>query len=750
MGEWFQTGCVLCAQNCGLKIKVENHRMVKVLPDKENPRSKGYACRKGLSLLYHQYPEDRITRPLKRIDNEFIPVSWDQAATEIAQKMKSIVDEHSPRSLAYMGGSSQGGHMEAGFGLSLLRAMGSQYYYASSGQEFSGHWWVTGRITGKQYNVSGPDEERTQMMVAWGWNGMESHQMPRAPKVLKAISKDPNRLLVAIDPRKSPTAGIADIHLALRSGTDALLIKAMIAIILNHGNENQAYLDANVTGWDLVKPWFENFDARQAVAVCGLEYEAVEELCRLMCTKKWSFHQDLGIYMGRHSTLNSYFLYILGSVCGVFQTPGGNFIPGMVMPMGFHADERNPKIWKTIATNMPPAAAGSFPPAVMPEEILSNHPQRLRAVYVSACNPLRAYPDTQAYEKAFKHLDLLVVNDIVMSETAQMAHYVLPCRSFYEAWDTTFFPWTYPEIYCQLRRPIVPVPGECLEASQIHTLIADKLGLIPDIPDSLVKAAQGDRLAFAGELMTWAAKEPKAFKAMPFVLAKTLGVAWNSAAKAAFWGLLMTAPEQFRENAARVGFEADMIQGDRVFKALLNSPQGLWVGKADTENPMASIKTESGKLEIHIPELADQARNLNPEQEAQDLTRSKDFPLILNAGRHSKYTMNTLMRNPEWNRGKRDCTIAIHPDDAERLGLKDKGTARITTEAGSETGEVQVSGEAAPGMVLIPHGFGLNYMGRIHGINVNNLTKNTHRDPIGTPVHRYVPCRLEAVSPGKE
>ena len=283
-------------------------------------------------------------------------------------------------------------------------------------------------------------------------------------------------------------------------------------------------------------PGFENFDADQALAVCGLDRNKVAALCGLMASRQWSFHQDLGVYMGRHSTLTSYLLYILGAVCGVFQTPGGNMIPGMVMPMGFHADERNPKVWRTLATDMPPAAAGAFPPAVMPEEILSNHPERIRAVHVSACNPLRAYPDTQAYEEAFKALDLLVVNDIVMSETARLAHYVLPCRSFYEAWDTTFFPWTYPKVFCQLRRPIVAPPGNCLEAAQIHTLIADKLGLIPDIPGALVTAAQGDRLAFAGALMNWAAKEKRAFTAMPFVLAKTLGLAWDSAAKAAFWG----------------------------------------------------------------------------------------------------------------------------------------------------------------------------------------------------------------------
>lgn len=744
MDGWQKTGCVLCAQNCGLEVFVENDRMTKVRPDKSNLRSRGYACRKGLNVIYHQYPKDRLTEPLKRVGETFEPISWDQAIDEIAAKMRAIVDQHSPRSLAYMGGSSQGGHFEAAFGLSVLRGMGSQYYYSSAGQEFCGIWWLLGRMLGKQYNLAIPDEQNAQMLVGWGWNGMQSHQMPRTPLVLKEYSKDPDRLLVIIDPRKTETAELADIHLPVRPGTDALLIKAMIAIIVAEGWEAREYIADHVDGWDRIRPWFENFDAKAAIEVCELEYPAVYELCRLMTTRRWCMHPDLGIYMGRHSTLNSYLMNILGAICGTFCVPGGNVIPGMVMPLGFHADERDPKTWRTLATNMPPAAAGSFPPGVVPEEITSDHRHRLRAVLLSACNPLRAYPDTTAYEEAFGKIDLLVVNDIVMSETARLAHYVLPCRTFYESWDATFFPWTFPEVFFQLRRPVVPPPGNCKEASQILTLLADKLGMIPDIPDAVYQAAESDRLTFGAKLMEWAATEPKALAAMPFVLAKTLGRVWDSAALAALWGMLMTAPKAFRKNAARAGFEPGMDQGDRIFQALFDTPEGLWVGKVDAEENFAAIRTPSGKIEVYVPELEEQVQQLDAENEADDLKLPSDFPLILNAGRHMKYNANTLMRNPEWNKGKRACTVAVHPSDAKSIGVADGQTVRVTTEAGSEVGELEVSDRIRPGTVLVPHGFGLVYDGEVYGINVNRLTKNTHRDPMGTPLHRFVPCRVEA------
>ncbi len=104
------------------------------------------------------------------------------------------------------------------------------------------------------------------------------------------------------------------------------------------------------------------------------------------------------------------------------------------------------------------------------------------------------------------------------------------------------------------------------------------------------------------------------------------------------------------------------------------------------------------------------------------------------------------MRNPIWNKGRKTCTLAINPEDAAVLGIKDGETVRIVTEAAEELLELEITDETRKGQVLIPHGFGLKYKGKVHGINVNRLTKNTHRDRIaGTPLHRYVPCRVEKV-----
>jgi anaerobic selenocysteine-containing dehydrogenase len=746
MTKWQKTSCALCAQNCGLEVQVEDNRMVKVRPDKENPRSEGYVCRKGLNVRFHQHHDDRLTHPLKKTGDRFEQISWEKAIEEIADKLKSIREHYGPRSIAYMGGGGQGCHFEAAFGVRLLRSLGSHYHYNALGQELTGSYWVWGRVVGRQNLIAGADHHRTDMLVAIGWNGMMSHQMPQARKFLNQFAKDPDKTLVVIDPRVSETAKIADIHLPVRPGSDALLTRAMIAIILRKGWHDKAYIGDHVSGFEQIRPWFTDFDAHRAIDVCGLNYDAVYNLCRLMAEKKWSMHYDLGVMMNRHSTATTYLHVILLAICGRICVPGGNVMPGAMMPITAHSDERDERTWRTVTTDFP-AIAGVFPPNVMPEEILSDHPERMRAVICGQSNPLRSYADTTQYEKAFKQLDLLVTSELAMTETAQLSHYVLPARSAYESWDGTFFPWTYPEIYFQMRQPVLKPEGQQLEVSQIYTRLADRLGFIPDIPDSLHEASRGDRLNFGMELMKFAQSEPAAMAVMPFVLAKTLGEHLGSANLAALWGLLMTAPKEFQENAARAGFTPGMTMGDEIYKALLDHPQGMWVGRLDPDKDMQRIRTEDGRINVLIPELADWVRSIDAQSELEALKPDDKYPFVLCAGLHIDTNANTLMRNPAWNKDRRACTVAMHPKDAHPLNFKDGQMVKVISDAGHVEIELQVTEQTKPGLITIPHGFGLEYKGKAYGANVNQLTKNTHRDPLaGTPLHRYVPCRVEAVA----
>lgn len=739
-----KTSCSLCGRNCGLEVEVEGNRIVKVKPDKENTKSEGYICRKGLNIAYQQHNADRVNYPLKKVGDSFERISWETAIAEISKKLKATLDKHGPRALAWMV-SGQGCHFGIGFLSLLCRSLGSRYLYSAGGQEHTGRYWAHGLTMGSQELVFSHDIENTEMLVALGWNPLMSHGIEQAGKKVRAIAKNPDQLLVAIDPRVSETAKIADIHLPLRVGTDALLLRAMIAIILTEGMHDKKYVEEHVADLDEILPWFSGFDIKGALRVCEVACDQVHSLCKELTTRKWCMRDDLGILMNRHSSLVSYLMVVLLAVCGRICTPGGNYFRGLIAGK-FHPtpEPDDPNIWRTLVSDIPEIHS-MFPPNVMPEEIMNDHPDRVRAVFTYGSNPLRSYADTTAYEEAFGKLDLLVSTEMVMSETARLAHYILPSKSAFESWDSTFFFSTFPDVFFQMRRPIVEAEGEQKEGGEAFTLLADAMGLIPEIPEPLYAAGRtGDIDTYHTALTDFLASNPECKEKLPFVLAKTLGTGMGSAHLASLYGMLREREQALVREAERAGFAPGPNQGLEMYKAVIDHPEGVVLGKRDPETSIESLLTRDGKFHLYSAEAAEWITEIEPEREEKLLERDERYPFILMAGRHMDMNANTNMRDPKWNEGRRPCTLAMNPADAEKLDISDGEMVKVITDAGEESIELEITDSARRGQVIIPHGFGLIYDGVKFGVNVNRLTKNTHRDRVAaTPLHRYVPCRVE-------
>ncbi len=754
MGQWKKTSCILCGNLCGLEVSVENNKIVKVRGDKDNPRSEGYACRKGLNIKFYQHHADRLMFPLKKTGDTFKRISWEQAVDEIGEKLSTIVSEHGPRSFALMmGGGGIGCPSQGGFAVNVLRGMGSQYLYSALAQELTGRFWVDGKTLGSQNLHSIPHLDETDMLLTVGWNPMMSHHTPQARRVLTRFKKDPDKILVVVDPRLSETAEIADIHLPIRPGTDALFYRAMISIILKKNWHDAKYIDEHVNGFEKIQPWFMDFDEKAALDVCELDYNRVKEICRLFTSRKSSHHSDLGVLMTRHSTLISYLENVFRTITGRIGVKGGNIFPIGLRGGGRSGgretpDEREARMWRTVVTDYP-AIANVYPPNVMPEEIVTDHPNRLRAVIVTTSNPLRSFADTTAYEEAFKKLDLLVTVDPAMTETAAISHYVLPALTGYESWDGGVGPG-FPKIFMQFRQPVVDPEGEQLEGGEIFLRLADRLGLIPEIPDTLYNAADNeDRLQFGAALMAYLQSNPKATRHMPYILGKTLGKKLGSVHLASLWGVLQNLTPSFQEMAERAGFHPGPGLGEEIFQSIMEHPEGLWIGEADADawDHFQALATKDGRINLDVPEMEKWIQEIDPVMESEKLEEDKKrFPFVMSAGRHWDMNANTQMRDPEWNKGKKPCTATMHPGDAEEYGFNDGQMVKIITEAGEEAIEIEVTDSARPGYIMIPHGFGLVYRGKTYGTNANRLAKNTHRDRIaGTPLHRYVPCRVEPI-----
>jgi anaerobic selenocysteine-containing dehydrogenase len=740
MSEWKKTSCVLCAQNCGLEVIAKGSQILKVRADRENPRSRGFICRKGANIAFFQNNPDRLKYPLKRVGSRFERISWRQALDEIAAKIKEIWDIHGPRSIAYMEGGGQGCHFQSLFGLPLLRGLGSYNHYSALAQEHTGLFWVEGKAFARQNLHTSPDVDGSDFFVCWGSNPMVSNRFPRAPLVIRNKKTESGFLLGVVDPRKTETAKLADIHLQLRPGTDALLLKAVIKILLAEGLWARDYVTAHVNGFEEIRGWFDDVDVEENCRLCELDPEAVRKFTRLLATRKTALRSDLGAYMGRHSTLNSYLELILLSLTGRIGARGGNVFPGHLAGGGAHTPEEDPNTWRTVKTNIP-LIMGLFPPNVMPEEIDNDHPRRLRALIVANSNPLRSYADTKAYERSFAKLDLLVTIELAMTETAVLSHYVLPAKSGYEKWDSTFFQRHYPEYYFHMRPPVSQMEGEAVEESEIYVGLAERMNLIPEYPSKLRDLAR-DRISFGPAFRDYLKANPKAAAWAPYILAQTLGRELGSNNLAVLWMLVHQFVQSRPEDISRAGYRVGPGTAEEIFQKILDTPGGVKIGVADMENNLSRLEHPDKKVHVHFPEMESWVKEVQPAAE-EALLVNKEYPMILMAGNHMDMVANTNMRDPAWNEGRRACTMRIHPADAEKIGVQDGGAAVVETEAGSATVEAEVTDSSHRGQVVIPHGFGLVHMEKIYGANANQLTSARNRDRIAaTPLHRYIPCRV--------
>jgi len=221
---WHKTACIICALNCGLEVQTNttDRRITKIRGDKAHPISQGYVCEKSQRMDYYQNGADRLSSPMRRRpDGSYEAIDWDTAIREIAQKFKAIRDTHGGESILYFGGANQGSHLGGTYGDSTQKALGVQYRSNALAQEKTGEFWVNGRLFGNGVRA---DFEHCEVAVFLGKNPWQSHGIPRARITLREIARDPARTLIVIDPVRTETAELADIHLQPRPGTDAWLL----------------------------------------------------------------------------------------------------------------------------------------------------------------------------------------------------------------------------------------------------------------------------------------------------------------------------------------------------------------------------------------------------------------------------------------------------------------------------------------------------------------------------------------------
>lgn len=750
------TACNLCSLNCGIQVEVEEGQFRKVRGDENHPLSQGYLCQKAARLNYYQNHEGRLSGPLrKRPDGSFEEIDWDTAIREVAQKLRRLKKRYGGHSIAYYGGGGQGNHLGGAYAVAFREALQTPYVYNSLAQEKTGDFWVNGRLFGRQTCHLTEGFEDSDYAFLIGANPWQAHGISQARKVLKEIRQDPIRTLVVVDPRKTETAEMADIHLQVRPGQDAYLLAVLLSILFREDWVDHDFLNKHTVGFDEVKRSFAKIPVLDYCKRAGVEFSQLAEVARgLSQARKVSTRHDLGLEHSLHSTLNTYLEKLLAICTGNFGREGCNNLHTQFVPLIGHSPDPQNGGRRTRVTEMSEISK-LFPPNILPAEIDNDHPQRIRAVFVDSANPILTAADTQAYRRAFAKLELVVVVDIAHTETAKLADYVLPASSQYEKTEATFFTLHFPTNYFHLRKPVVPPLKGTLSEAEIYARLVEAMKAMPKRFPVLRRLARKHcedptRGWFAKYLALQLFLRPKLRRLAPLVLYRTLGKALpqEQATAAVVWGASHFYARRYAKQVRRAGNEGQgLLLGEDLFWKILENDTAVPISTHLYEESWELIRHTDGKIHLAISELLDELQDLQEESKST----SPDFPFVLAAGERRTYNANQIYRDPAWRKMDPDGALRIHPEDAQALNLSDGDQAVVESKVGQVQVRVLCDKTMQLGCLSLPHGYGMEYADPgdpkrtlENGPAINVLTAAEDCDSIAkTPHHKFVPVRLK-------
>ena len=752
---WHKSACNLCYINCGVELGVSGsgtaQRIVKVRGDADNPRSQGYLCNKAQAIPSYVHHRDRLTTPLRRRpDGSHEPIDWDTAIREIAERLGSVVAKHGGKTVAAFGGGGQGNHAGGSYAFGLLRSLGSRTIFNALSQEKTGDFWLNGHLFGSQMCHTGEDIHHCDLLLVLGANPRLAHGFTNARDQLNGLRKDPLRKLIVVDPRRTETADAADLHIALRPGTDAFLLGALLAELMRRNAFDEIFLAAHTVGADEVKAALATVPVARWLAAADVGADAFAQLVQMVIdAKAMVVRVELGIQQGMNSTLNSYLEKLLYLMTGHFSRPGTHGLHSWLAPLWGNSPGA-----RHFATQAE-VISGLLSPNVFPDAVLSEHPDRLRVLWVDSANPVNTAADTARVLQAMAALDLMVVVDVAYTETAAQADYVLPASSTFEKCEFTLFNFELPTNYFHVRAPVLPrLPGT-LPEPEIYGRLARAMGLMPD--DAVLeglRASADDPVRFGAAFAEAGAADKNIGKLAGQVLYETLGrtLPDGTAAAAPLWQACHRLA-RMRPLAVRQALATDAgddlpedgpALGERLFRTVVGARSGAAFSVHTASWDF--IEHPDRKVHLAVPQMLDWLRTLDPTTAGPDPA----WPFVLSAGQRRLNNANQILRDPGTRAGDPDGALYIHPDDLAGLGVADRGAVVVETPRARMVVRARATDSMRRGHVALPHGYGQRHptaegTRQLVGPPINWLTDSAARDRVAdTPHHKHVPVRLHA------
>jgi len=692
--------CNICEAICGIEIAANGDERLDIRGDKDDPFSRGYICPKAVALQDIHYDKDRLKHPVRRTDDGWQRIGWDEAFDEVAQNLKRIKTKYGRNSIAaYLGNPTVHNYGAILFAPPFLRSLRTRNKFSATSVDQLAHHLSAYLMFGHQLLLPIPDLERTRFFLILGANPVVSNgslmTAPGMPRRLQEIRERGGKVIL-IDPRYNETARVVDRHLFIRPGTDVLLLLALLHVVFEEGLTRLDHLASFTKGVKTVADLVVQFPPERVAATTGIDAVEIRNLAREFAAAESAVcYGRIGVSTQEFGGLCQWLINVLNIVTGNLDRPGGAMFtlpafdpisaPESLAARGSFA-RRHSRVRKL------PEFTGEFPVAALAEEILTEGPEQVKALVTLAGNPVLSTPNGRELDRALASLAFMVSIDFYINETTRHAHIILP-------------------------------PTSSLERGHY------------DLAFNLL--AVRNTAKYSPALFEPAGDTREDWEILLELQTRMEHARLRGRVKRKFMQQFL-GPERMLDLGLRFGpygAKFNPFSSGLTLQKLKKAVHGIDLGPLKPCLP-ARLRT------------ADKCIDLAPEAIVKDVERVKskfvDGALhesnghLLLIGRRQLRSNNSWMHNSErLVKGKPRCTILMHPEDAAQRGLEKGENVMVRSRVGSIVVPVEISDEIMPGVVSIPHGWGHDRPGnqmevaqQHAGESINDLTDNQAIDSL--------------------
>jgi anaerobic selenocysteine-containing dehydrogenase len=717
-GRYHKT-CNLCEATCGLLIDVADNRVGGIRADENDPFSRGHICPKAIGLQQIQEDPDRLRDPVRRTPSGWERIGWNEALEEVAENLVNISRRRGENAVATYLGNPGAHNFGTIFYLSpLYRALRSRNRYSASSLDQNPAHASSLFLFGSTLTIPVPDLERTDFLLMLGANPVVSNgSLMTAPGVRRRLEELRARggRLVVVDPRRSETAKLADEHLFIRPGADALLLASMIQVILAEDRTRKNHVWDRVSGLEELAGAITPFAPESVEAWVGIGADRIRALARAFADAPAAVcYGRVGICLNPFGTLNSWLVVALNLLTGNLDRAGGAMFATPAIDLADLSRRlgESSESWQTRVRGAP-SFNGEQPTACLAEEMLTPGDDQIRGLLSIAGNPVLSAPNGPAIDRGLAGLEFFAAVDFYINETTRHANIILPPTSSLEHdnYEVIFHLFAVRNT-AKYSRAVLDPPADSRHEWEILTELA-------------LRIAERKQTRSAARLGLQILRRCKGF----------------------------FSPHRLIDWALRLGPYGDGFRPWRRglrLEDLVAQRKGIDLGPLEPSIDRI-LRTADRRIDLAHPDILSELARLSQPDRAGLGSDSKALLLI---GRRDSRTNNSWLHNvPLAVKGGERCSLIMHPVDAERLGLKPTEPVSIRSSVGKVVARLEISDEMMPGVVSLPHGWGHSREGarlgiaKQHaGVSYNDLSDERQIERlVGNAILNGVPVEVEAL-----